>query len=1042
MHLRLQPSLSRSFRLAGLVLAALIPLASTPAAETAAPTGTITGRIFNPVSGEYVRNAEIRVQGTDLLAVSEEAGNYEIDRVPAGAATIVVKFTGYTTMTATVEVPAGGTVTHDFDLQSSDVSATKGEAAVKMDAYVVSTEREGNAKAIMQQRNSMNIGNIVASDVFGDVAQGNVGEFLKYLPGVDLDYVEADARTPSLHGLPPQYVGVTLDGNSMASADAGIQYNGTDNVAAGEGTRSFSFEQVSLNSVESIEINYTPSADMDATSTAGNINLRTKRAFDRKGRQIYIQFGLGANSEDFTLKRTQGPDDYRNYKIMPSGIFEYSDVFLNKRLGVIINVSESNAYDQQRLSSYSYNSTTTATDSRPYVLSGVSFKGGPKFTERSSTTITVDYKATPRLAVGLNILGNYYRNSINNRTFGVTFSNPRVTATLPGSTLTGYTGAATISTSSTFLRKRTSGLTVTPTFEYKWGLIRVDGLLRYSRSANSYADALPHGTARDISNFSAPSGIQVNAARSSIDDTDWSIVQTAGPSWSDLSNFKSSATQYLRVSDDGRYARKEIYTATINGQISMPWALPTQFKVGAKVNEEYNQTENRQPYNNYEWRGGGTGNTLAIFPSLTPFDMGHGINLVSTTGGSPAFASRGAFGRYYAEHPDQFVNVASVGNYETAYYLNHRGTKEINDAVYVQGQTRLFKRLELRAGLRWEDDRRKITQYVPLLNSQVYAAGPTIYGVTKSTTTVNGVPTVTYSNPSNILGMDYKYQTIGIRPRYGSRAAYYPSASVKYTITSNLQAQFGWGRSISRPSFNDLGGIFSFNELNQTASIPNPTLAPQTSDSYNGKVAYYFEPVGTFAISAWEIVAKNAITSITVPYDQVSNIIDDPTLADYEFSTKINSPGITRSKGMSLEYSQQLSFLPKPFNTLGVNASYTRSYVQNNIKQIWKPGVSPHAITAGIHYSYRRFMGILNGKWTDVTPYSSTVGRYRKQRIMMDMTALYNFTKTLSLAVSGRNITDEPDFVYDDPGKTGSHYRLNKIEYYGTAWSASIRARF
>jgi iron complex outermembrane recepter protein len=1040
MTLRIVSPLRRVGTLTRVALTSCLPFVIAFAAH--AQTGTITGRILNPVSGEYVRNAEIRVQGTDLLAVSEDAGTYELARVPAGQAKLVVTFTGYTTVTATVDVPAGGTVTRDFELRSSEVSALKNESAVKLDAYVVSSEREGNAKAIMQQRNSMNIGNIVASDIFGDVAQGNVGEFLKYLPGVDLDYVEADARTPSLHGLPPQYVGVTLDGNSMASADAGIQYNGTDNVAAGEGSRSFSFEQVSLNSVESIEVNYSPSADMDATSTAGNINLRTKRAFDRRGRQVFVQASFGANSEDFTFKKTQGPDDYRNYKITPNAVFEYSDVFLNKRLGVIINVSESNAYDQQRLSSYSYNTTTSATDARPFVLSGVSFKGGPKFTERSSTTISVDYKLTPRLAIGLNILGNYYKNSINNRTFGVTFSNPRITATSAGSTLTGYTGAATMSTSSTFLRKRTSGLTLTPSFEYKWRNIRVDGALRYSRSANSYADALPHGTARDISNFSQPSGISVNASRSSIDDTDWNIIETAGPSWSDLTNYKSSATQYLRVSDDGRYARKEIYTGTVNAQITMPWTLPTVFKVGAKENEEYNLTENRQPYNNYEWRGGGTGNSLAIFPSSTPFDMGHGINLVSTTGGAPAFASRGAFGRYYADHTGEFVNVASVSNYESAYYLNHRATKEITDALFIQGQTRVFKRLELRAGLRWENDRRKISQFVPLLNSQVYAASPTLYGVTKTTTTTNGVTTTTYSNPTNIAGMDYKYQTIGTRPRYGGRGAYFPSASVKYSFTPNLQAQVGWGRSITRPSFNDLGGIFTFNEVNQTATIPNPTVTSQMSDSYNGKIAYYFEPVGTFAISAWDIVSKNALTNITVPYYSVADIINDPTLADYEFTTKINSPGITRSKGMSYEYSQQLSFLPKPFNTLGVSASYTRNYVQNNLNQPWKPGVSPHAITGGVHYSYRRFMGILNGKWTDNTPYSTTRDRYRKHRIMMDLTAVYSLTKTLSLSISGRNITDEPDFVYDDPGKTGSHDHLNKIEYYGTSWNAAIRARF
>jgi hypothetical protein len=53
----------------------------------------------------------------------------------------------------------------------------------------VSSEREGNAKAVMDQRRNMDITTSVSSDIFGDVTDGNVGEFLKYLPGVDLDYV-------------------------------------------------------------------------------------------------------------------------------------------------------------------------------------------------------------------------------------------------------------------------------------------------------------------------------------------------------------------------------------------------------------------------------------------------------------------------------------------------------------------------------------------------------------------------------------------------------------------------------------------------------------------------------------------------------------------------------------------------------------------------------------------------------------------------------------------------------------------------------------
>ena len=62
---------------------------------------------------------------------------------------------------------------------------------------MITTEREGNAKAIMEQKNSIESKRVLATDTFGSISEGNVDEFLKYLPGVRIEYVEADARSVS-----------------------------------------------------------------------------------------------------------------------------------------------------------------------------------------------------------------------------------------------------------------------------------------------------------------------------------------------------------------------------------------------------------------------------------------------------------------------------------------------------------------------------------------------------------------------------------------------------------------------------------------------------------------------------------------------------------------------------------------------------------------------------------------------------------------------------------------------------------------------------
>ena len=235
---------------------------------------------------------------------------------------------------ATVAVTAGAAVTRDFELVSTQPKAAGKDEVVKIEKFVVTTEREGNAKAIMEQRRNMNISTSVAADSFGDGSEGNVGEFLKFLPGVDVEYVDGVSRGPRIGGLDQSYVGVTMDGASIASADAFVSYGATLNGSTGGQSRSVGFEQMPITAIESVEISRTSSADMDASSPAGTINMKTRRAFDRKGRRLDWQVSMSANSGTMTTQKGYGLDDVPRYVIRPNYQLDYSDVFLNQRLGI------------------------------------------------------------------------------------------------------------------------------------------------------------------------------------------------------------------------------------------------------------------------------------------------------------------------------------------------------------------------------------------------------------------------------------------------------------------------------------------------------------------------------------------------------------------------------------------------------------------------------------------------------------------------------------------------------------------------------------
>ena len=273
-----------------------LAFADSSHAQTAS-TGSIQGRVYNPASKIYVGNAEVRLEGTNQVTYTENDGTFQFNNAPAGPTTVTVAFSGYTTAKESFTVTAGQIATREINLVSTDSPAdTRKEGVVQLAAFTVDSEREGNSKAIMEQRRSMNISHSVSSDIFGDVTDGNVGEFLKYLPGVDIDYVESQARGPTLGGMESQYVGVSFDGVRTASADA--------NRGGGDASRATSFEGFSINAIESIDVNFTRTAEADADTPGGTINMRTRRAFDTKGRRIDYNLNVSFNDEEFTLKRT------------------------------------------------------------------------------------------------------------------------------------------------------------------------------------------------------------------------------------------------------------------------------------------------------------------------------------------------------------------------------------------------------------------------------------------------------------------------------------------------------------------------------------------------------------------------------------------------------------------------------------------------------------------------------------------------------------------------------------------------------------------
>ncbi|PAW64529.1 MAG: hypothetical protein B9S34_12470, partial [Opitutia bacterium Tous-C1TDCM] len=251
--------------------------AAAPAANAAGAVrsgdATVQGRVVNPATGAALEGATVQVAGTDRTVLTERDGTFSIPRLAPGAVVLRATYPGLDPGTQTAELKPGANVLPDLKL-TSDIYA--------MEAFAVSAAREGNAAAIVRQENALTITNSVSTDAYGNVAKGDMGSFLQRLPGVVGEYGGSAVDAISVRGLSPEFTTVTMDGTRFAAANPDSRTQIVSGIASG--------------SIESVEVVKTPTADMDAESLGGVVNLRTRSGFDRSGRAIILN-AAGAYNE-------------------------------------------------------------------------------------------------------------------------------------------------------------------------------------------------------------------------------------------------------------------------------------------------------------------------------------------------------------------------------------------------------------------------------------------------------------------------------------------------------------------------------------------------------------------------------------------------------------------------------------------------------------------------------------------------------------------------------------------------------------------------
>jgi TonB-dependent receptor len=245
-------------------------------------------------------------------------------------------------------VTAGATATWDPVLS---LAAQSSSVTVSSDPDLV-----GQARALNDQKNSINLINLVASDQIGSFPDPNAAEAVQRVPGIVVQRDQGEGRYVLIRGTEPRLSATTINGERIGT---------TENTS-----RQIPLDTIPADLMGAIEVTKVLTPDMEGDSIGGRVNLITKRA--PTTRHIALTLGSGFN----TLVK----DDIKDY----SGT--YGQRLLGGKLGFIAsgNFYQNNRGSQDLEPAYT-NLALSSLDFRDYVLTRT----------RTGGAWDVDYKLNP-----------------------------------------------------------------------------------------------------------------------------------------------------------------------------------------------------------------------------------------------------------------------------------------------------------------------------------------------------------------------------------------------------------------------------------------------------------------------------------------------------------------------------------------------------------------------------------------------------------------------------------------------------------------------
>lgn len=1000
------------------VLVALVP--ALPAAE---PTGAIEGRVLNPVAAAYVGNARISVEGTSLQTFTDATGRFLLSGVPAGEARVLAFHTGLEPRVSTIRVPAGGVARADFELGAGEA----GGGIVRMGEFSVQARREFNAQAIAinEQRFAPNLRNVVSGDEFGDVADGNFGIFLKFLPGVSVSYSGNVPNAVSVRGVPSENTPFTIDGNPTVSP-------GTD--------RSFNPDGLLMNDLARVEVTKTPTPDQTANSLGGAVNVVTRSAFERARPELRYRVFAGINSLAADWGRQPGPNAHTTgWRIRPNADFSYVAP-VSPRFGYTLSGLYTSRYlpTPNLLPNWSPTNVNNAagTAANPALIS-YRVPTNPAMQERWSLSGSLDWRVTARdsLRFTFTRLGS---NAINDQVDHAWNVGANPAAWGPDFTQ-GRPGLGTVSFNTTSGQALNTRIDTGLAWRHEGHSWKFDGALAHARAEFRRRDldrGLFGSTSAVLRNVTVSfQGIdELRPRRFVATATNGTPVDTQDVRNAGLVNAVSTQSE----------SPSRISSARLNARREFGGALAYTLRAGASVHVDDRDTRSRQL--NYTFVGPDRVANSAD-DLVSRYDLvAEGFSRQAMPWGLPrvTWPSNERIGALFRSNPEYFQlnEVAAVSAAANA----SRKITETVSAAYLRGDTRLLDgRLWLVGGVRFEHTRDDGYGVLNDLRAtfQQDARGNLIRGA-------NGNPLPRPGTAVELARLQYADRGAHAVRSYGD---YYPSLNAAFNVTGNLVARAGWARTLGRPNFGQIipgTTVTSPTAAVRTISVNNTGLRPWTADNLDLSLELYPGRTGLISVGVFAKDIRDFFGATRLPATPeilASHGLDESYL-DYEVLSQTNV-GAARVTGFEYNFRQSLAGVHPWLRGVGIFFNGTEIQVSGANTADFS-GFAGRTINWGLSHAGQRHSVRLNWNYTgrlrDLPVEGAFVPpgtyRYVAPWLQLDVSAEYRLGTRLSLFLAVRNLTNASRILESYARDTPWYARLRQESQFGGMWNVGVKGTF